>query len=75
MNLTIDSNELTMIYEDNGSGFKVDEVKYGIGLKGINKRLEELGGNLEIDSSAGNGSIFIIKLSDIKEYGYEGVVS
>jgi signal transduction histidine kinase len=75
LNLTIDSNELTMIYEDNGSGFKVDEVKYGIGLKGINKRLEELGGNLEIDSSAGNGSIFIIKLSDIKEYGYEGVVS
>ena len=55
--------------EDNGVGFNLEEIQKfkGMGLVGIKSRVQYWKGNLEIDSSAGNGtSIHIeIPLNDV----------
>jgi len=51
-----------LIYEDNGVGFDVLELKGGIGLENIRDRVNRIGGELHIDAAKGRGSIFIIEL-------------
>ena len=54
-----------MIYEDNGVGFKKEEITSGMGLKNIENRVDKLNGELTIDSRSGKGSAFIIEISEI----------
>lgn len=53
---------ISLIYEDNGVGFEIDDNKNGIGLKNIESRVETLGGTLKIDSKTGKGVSCIIEL-------------
>lgn len=56
---------LVLLIEDNGLG--CDEVIYnGVGLKGIEERVREINGELEISTSKGSG--FKIKLSINRNY-------
>lgn len=57
-------NELNIIIEDNGKGFDPKKIKKndGIGLKSIEKRIEEMGGIFNIDSRPPNGTTIIIDL-------------
>ncbi len=57
-----DKQELTIMIEDNGKGFDLKETSFGFGLTNIEKRLINLQGNIEIDSSPGNGTTIIITL-------------
>jgi signal transduction histidine kinase len=55
-------NTLNLTVEDNGKGFDVDHIPLGFGLKNTYKRIEKLGGTLEIDSKLGIGSTFSISI-------------
>lgn len=55
---------LNIIVEDDGIGFDVEETeqKSGIGLKGIQSRIDNLRGELSIDSQIGKRTTFIIDI-------------
>jgi len=57
--LLIEENNLQIMCEDDGIGFKKDEPGDGIGLKNIAGRVEFLKGNINVDSSAGGTTIII----------------
>lgn len=65
LELTNIDDSLNLIYEDNGVGFKKEEIQYGLGLKNIENRIQKLGGDLTIDSKVGKGSTFIVEISGI----------
>lgn len=55
---------LTLMVEDNGEGFNISELKNaeGIGLSNIEMRTKVLGGELNIDSSPGRGSVITVEV-------------
>ncbi|NMH29437.1 tetratricopeptide repeat-containing sensor histidine kinase [Flavobacterium silvaticum] len=59
-----EDESLNILIEDNGKGFDVSEItrKDGIGLKNIEKKIEQLGGTFTIDSTPGSGTTLIIDL-------------
>ncbi len=58
--------ELTVLLEDNGVGFDLNEAltrpEGGIGLRNLYSRIEYLGGRLDIDARAGRGTIVTIEV-------------
>ncbi|MFC4633181.1 ATP-binding protein [Dokdonia ponticola] len=58
ISLTQHDNELNIMVEDNGKGFKVGklEEKDGMGLGSIERRVEHLEGTMEVDSAQGRGT-------------------
>ncbi|GAB5557270.1 MAG: hypothetical protein SchgKO_14830 [Schleiferiaceae bacterium] len=48
--------------EDNGKGFDLNSITFGVGLDGIQSRVDILGGRLVIDSSPGRGTTLLIEL-------------
>ncbi len=57
-----DANLITMI-EDNGEGFNFeDEKNKGMGLTNVISRIEKLDGDLQVDSSLGNGTTITIEI-------------
>ena len=55
---------LTLMVEDNGNGFNMFELKNseGIGLSNIEMRTKVLGGELNIDSAPGRGTVITIEV-------------
>jgi len=64
ISLTQHDNELNIIVEDNGKGFKVGklETKNGMGLGSIERRVEHMEGSMEVDSTIGKGTNIIIDI-------------
>ena len=62
--LSADTSEISLLMEDNGKGFDMEEVKQkgGIGLKNMQLRTEYLKGKLDIESSPKNGTTIIIEI-------------
>jgi len=58
----IKKSKLKMHIADNGTGFDLTEVKSGIGLANMKRRAELFGGEMQINSSPGNGSELIITI-------------
>jgi signal transduction histidine kinase len=58
------TSEINIIIEDNGKGFdpKTSVSKSGIGLKNIEKKVEQMGGTFTIDSILTKGTTIIIDL-------------
>ena len=50
--------------EDHGKGFDVEEIKkpgsYGFGLRSLSERMENLGGEIKLDSEPGKGTIIYL---------------
>jgi two-component system, NarL family, sensor kinase len=68
------NNEITLMAEDNGIGFDISEIndKSGSGLFHMKSRIENLNGNLNIDSNPSRGTIIsiVIPLNQVRnEYG------
>ena len=53
--LTYKAKELRLELRDDGDGFKVKDRHDGVGLRGMRERVEQMGGELEITSSARQG--------------------
>jgi len=49
-------NTLILTVEDNGIGFVSEEASDGFGLRGMKKRLESVGGTIQINSAVGMGT-------------------
>jgi signal transduction histidine kinase len=47
---------IVLTVKDDGSGFEPDKIR-GLGLLGMEERVKQLGGRLEIESQPGNGTI------------------
>lgn len=66
IHLTMDEEHLNIMVEDNGLGFKVEEnskQRKGMGLLNIEKRIENLGGQMVIESQPGKGTSVILDIS------------
>ena len=60
--LTSHDDSLNVIIEDNGRGFKVSDVKLGMGLKNLKKRIDQINGDYHIDSSVQSGTTTILNI-------------
>lgn len=61
--LTLDEGEFSMIYEDDGIGFDKSIHPTGIGIKNMESRVHEIGGNIEISSTPGHGTSILISIN------------
>lgn len=64
ISLTQHDEELNIVVEDNGKGFKVGKLheRDGMGLGSIERRVEHLEGTMLVDSTPGKGTNIIIDL-------------
>ena len=62
VNLFCDPEELRIMVEDNGVGFEFHRETLNGGLLSLLKRIENLKGSLEVDSSLKNGTVIMIQL-------------
>ena len=60
--ITQHDDQLNIIVEDDGIGFDLKNTRWGLGYSTIQTRVEELGGDLMIDSSRGNGTTVILNI-------------
>lgn len=60
--LSLDHDVIRMYVVDDGVGFKVDEVKKGLGLINMQKRAELFSGQFTIETSPGKGCSILIEL-------------
>lgn len=56
------SETLSIMVEDDGKGMKVIDKSFGIGLKSLFQRITSLGGNMNIDSKPGRGTVIDIEI-------------
>ena len=56
------NGDMSIIYEDNGIGFNLDEIERGMGLTNIEQRVAKLDGEFKIDTLPEKGSTFIIDI-------------
>jgi signal transduction histidine kinase len=61
LKLIYDPRRVQLMIRDNGSGFQESSGHSGLGIQGMKKRAGEIGGELEIVSGAGSGTI--VKIS------------
>ncbi len=64
ISITQYKDSINIIVEDDGQGFDFRKThnKDGMGLSSIEKRVEHLEGNMEVDSSPGNGTSILIDI-------------
>ncbi|MDX1640606.1 MAG: sensor histidine kinase, partial [Balneolaceae bacterium] len=60
--ITQHDDMLNIIVEDDGIGFDTETHQWGLGYTTIQNRIEDLGGDLTIDSSPGNGTTVILNI-------------
>ena len=61
LEITQIGEELTLIFEDDGLGFDVVNVKEGMGMQNIRSRVNRMDGKLTVDSNS-RGTTYIIEL-------------
>ncbi len=57
----LDRDEFEILLEDNGRGFRIDEIKPGNGIKNMKNRAEMLHLQLNVDSEPGRGTRVSVK--------------
>ncbi len=64
IHLTLHEDSINLMVEDNGIGFSTEKIKTkeSMGLHSIQKRIENLGGNVTIDSIAKKGTTVILDI-------------
>lgn len=63
LKLVLQTNQLLLVVSDNGVGFDTSQTRrFGNGLINMKKRMEEIGGSYEIESTLNEGSITMISI-------------
>jgi len=65
LQLHVESPKLVILIQDDGKGFDLNQVSGGYGLDNMQKRVQELNGNLQIFSQIGNGTKIIATFVNI----------
>lgn len=66
LTLSDNENQITLLLQDDGAGFRVGEVKRGsYGLSTMQERAQKLGGRAEIISKPGSGTRIIVTIPKI----------
>ncbi|HXA44881.1 MAG TPA: ATP-binding protein, partial [Candidatus Angelobacter sp.] len=74
LTLKIDGDGLIISIADNGRGFNPDSVSpESNGLQNMRRRMEEIGGRLEVNSRPGHGTKVILKLLHHRVIGGNGI--
>lgn len=60
--LTFEDNQVTLVVNDNGSGFNTQTPSQGFGLQSMSERLDKMGGRLNITSSDEGGTTLTAQL-------------
>lgn len=60
--ITQHEDTLNILVEDDGLGFEPENVTWGLGFTTIQNRMDKLNGEMNIDSSPGNGTTVILNL-------------
>jgi signal transduction histidine kinase len=60
--MAVADKNLEIVISDNGKGFDASARGHGHGLKNLNSRLKNLGGNCEVSSASGKGTTVTIRL-------------
>ena len=60
VNITQIKHQFYIVISDNGKGFDTEKVIYGNGLKNMKKRIQEIGGSFELNSSDKGTKISIV---------------
>ena len=55
------SDSLVLSVQDDGRGFDIEKEK-GMGLLGMNERVENLGGTFNVESEIGRGTLIMVRL-------------
>ncbi len=63
VNVSYQKNQTKIEIKDNGNGFDMETVDFGNGLTNMRKRIDEIGGNLIINSETNKGTTISILLS------------
>ena len=63
VSLKLEGQDIVLQIEDDGIGMEVNKVKKGIGLKNIRSRVEQMRGNLKVESKKGNGTIITVRIN------------
>ena len=64
INFNYMDNLLSIMVEDNGVGFNMDQVESGIGLKNISERCKRINADIQFDTGQGNGTTVIIEIEN-----------
>jgi signal transduction histidine kinase len=56
-------DKIQIAIRDNGIGFDIHTVEKGNGLRNILKRVEDIGGNLIVDSTLNKGTAVIVNIN------------
>jgi len=61
--ITQNKQNFTLIFEDNGIGFNLNQItQTGIGIANIKQRVEKLGGSITFDSKPNTGTTVIVEI-------------
>ena len=58
--LVFGSQDVRISFRDNGRGFDLEHANGGFGIQGIRERVEEMGGEFSIQTTAGKGTLSLI---------------
>ncbi len=74
VDLTVMNNKIKMRIADDGVGFDMNEVKAGIGISNMRRRVKLYDGEMELFSSPGNGCELNIEIPlDVEKQFEEGI--
>jgi signal transduction histidine kinase len=62
IHLNLHETTFQLIFEDDGNGFEIENLRKGIGLKNIENRLHKLHGELILDSAPKRGTVITIEI-------------
>ena len=60
---SVENWKFSLLYEDNGKGFDINKKQGGIGMENIKTRVQNIDGKLEVKSTIGAGSKFLVTIS------------
>ncbi|MEM6806732.1 MAG: sensor histidine kinase, partial [Bacteroidota bacterium] len=62
LQLTYEEDKLTLMLEDDGKGFDIEQASEGMGMQNIQNRVAQIDGKLDFDSLIGQGTTVIIEV-------------